>query len=273
MPTVVPSQIVQYIDKTFSEDEKRGSKPIDLSPARSGALMALLTLTEHIPNALLPSDPEAYAQLVRSLEQIRFSLKRAESQDFRSEAIAGPPDVRPSAPGQPNPVGFIRAAFAQCPDELTPLGSQEFGFITNREIRFGLLRDLATTRSSLLNEEWKSATVIAGSLLEALLLWAISQRQKDVQSACSSAVSKRGLAKSPPNDLLKWDLHEYIEVAAELGLIEADTTAEARLAKDFRNLIHPGRALRRAQDCDRGSALLANAAVEHVARDLKLKFP
>lgn len=41
-----------------------------------------------------------------------------------------------------------------------------------------------------------------------------------------------------------------------------------RLAKDFRNLIHPGAAQRLAQNCDRATALSAVAAVEHVVRDI-----
>ena len=274
MSAIVPSQIVQYIDETFSEDEKSGSRPIVLDPDRSAALNALLALTEQVPNALLPSDPKVYAQMVRGLEEIRFSIKKAELQDLQFTFVHGFPDLRPSAPGKPSAVGVIKVAFAQCPDEVTPRESQEFGFIKDPEIRYGLLRDLATTRSALLNAEWNAATVIAGSLLEALLLWAIKQRPGgDLQSACSSAVSKRALTKSPPADPLEWDLHQYIEIAAQLGLIEGDTTVQARLAKDFRNLIHPGRALRKQQDCDRGSALAANAAVELVARDLRLRFP
>ena len=53
MPTVVPSQIVQYIDKTFSEDEERGAKHVVLSPPRSGCLNALLTLVDHVPNPVV----------------------------------------------------------------------------------------------------------------------------------------------------------------------------------------------------------------------------
>jgi hypothetical protein len=47
-----------------------------------------------------------------------------------------------------------------------------------------------------------------------------------------------------------------------------DTAQQARLGKDFRNLIHPGRASRLGKICDRGTALSALAAVEHVVRDL-----
>jgi hypothetical protein len=274
MPTIVPSQIVQYIENTFSAEEIRGSKPIELVPARSGALNALLLLVERVPNGLLPSDSESYAQVVRSLEEIRFAVRKAEAHDYRAEVTVGPYVLRPAGTDRRSAVAVIKEAFAKCPDQIPSLESREFSFITEREIRLGLLRDLAATRSAVLNEEWRGATVMAGSLVEALLLWAVSQKQwADIRSACESAISKKALAmKLPPPEPLEWNLHQYIEVAAELGLIEKDTAIQARLAKDFRNLIHPGRALRRQQDCDRGSALAANAAVEMIARDLRQRF-
>jgi hypothetical protein len=46
------------------------------------------------------------------------------------------------------------------------------------------------------------------------------------------------------------------------------TYAAAKLAQNFRNLIHPGRADRDNQVCDRGTAYSAIGALEHVIRDL-----
>jgi hypothetical protein len=131
-----------------------------------------------------------------------------------------------------------------------------------------------TTRSALLHEEWKAATVIAGSIVEALLLWGITQKESvDVERARQSCLTKAKLSKDPGSDPLRWNLSEYIEVAAELGMIDETTTLQAGLAKDFRNLIHPGRALKKQQICDRGTALAANAAAELVMRDLRVRFP
>lgn len=76
------------------------------------------------------------------------------------------------------------------------------------------------------------------------------------------------LAQPPHANPERWVLHEYVEVAAHLDLIESETTALVRQAKDFRNLIHPGRAIRLGQKCDRATALAALAAVEFVVRDL-----
>jgi hypothetical protein len=72
----------------------------------------------------------------------------------------------------------------------------------------------------------------------------------------------------------KWELGDHIAVAEELGvLFTPDTLTEARLTQNYRNLIHPGREDRLAQRCDKGTARVALAAVEHTASDLKIRFP
>jgi hypothetical protein len=78
-----------------------------------------------------------------------------------------------------------------------------------------------------------------------------------------------GKISTPKPSYEEWDLHQYIEVAADLGLIEpADTLPQLRLAKDFRNLIHPGRSIRLARACDRPTALAAVAGLGFLIRDL-----
>lgn len=75
--------------------------------------------------------------------------------------------------------------------------------------------------------------------------------------------------KHSASNLEDWTLYELIEVSEELKIVTPDTAKQARLAKDFRNLIHPGRNIRLGQTCNRGTALSAVAAVEHVIVDLK----
>lgn len=66
----------------------------------------------------------------------------------------------------------------------------------------------------------------------------------------------------------KWGLHELLEISAALNLIKAETAAQLRISKQFRNLVHPGKAVRMAMKCDRGTALAAVAGMELVVRDL-----
>lgn len=47
-----------------------------------------------------------------------------------------------------------------------------------------------------------------------------------------------------------------------------DTAKQCRLAKGFRNLIHPGAEQRRSEKCGKPEALSAAAGAEHVVRDL-----
>ena len=105
--------------------------------------------------------------------------------------------------------------------------------------------------------------MLAGAAGEALLLWAIEKKSPSDTGAAHAAV-----IPSAPSDPNRWDLDGYIKVAKALGLIEAETAKQADLAREFRNLIHPGRSARLAKKCDRGTALSALAALELIVRDL-----
>jgi hypothetical protein len=71
----------------------------------------------------------------------------------------------------------------------------------------------------------------------------------------------------PDGDIDRWELRQFIEVAAHLDLLKTETCNAARLAQSFRNLILPGRAARLVQSCDRATAYTAIGALEHVMRD------
>ena len=100
------------------------------------------------------------------------------------------------------------------------------------------------------------------------MLWAIQEAESHKPGTVRGAVASLGLSKKLDPDPEQWTFGPLIEVAREMALIKDDTARQSRLCKDFRNLIHPGRAGRLAQVCDRATALSALAAVEHVARDL-----
>jgi hypothetical protein len=74
--------------------------------------------------------------------------------------------------------------------------------------------------------------------------------------------------KKPPLNLDHWDLGDFISVASTLNVVSLETVTAANLARGYCNLIHPGRAARLAQVCDRATAFSAIAGLEHVIRDL-----
>jgi hypothetical protein len=86
--------------------------------------------------------------------------------------------------------------------------------------------------------------------------------------AVTNAPTLANLAQKPKGSPEDWGLGNLIGVANALTLIKPNTFQQATLAQNFRNLIHPGRALRLDEVCDRATALTALAAVELIVRDL-----
>lgn len=106
-------------------------------------------------------------------------------------------------------------------------------------------------------------------MIEALLLWALqSKSDTAVATAANALAPPRVKRKLDVKSILSWYLPDYIEVAIELGITAPDTASQLRLAKDFRNFIHPGRAIRLGKNCNRGTALSAIAGIELLVQDL-----
>jgi len=268
MPRVVPSQVVDVIDSLFpaSKNEVEG-RTKELTWDDAPRLSTIVELAGKIPENLLVLPSQQYAEYVASLTTIQWFIGRWQTTERVSPAysrtlltISGLPRL--------SPVTLIRRALAGCPDEFPSSTTTKLAFLGDPGLADSLRLDLSTIDSALSNGEWKAATVLSGSVIEALLLWALEQRPPgDVQLATKKLVGGT-FNRPPPASLDDWVLFQYIEVAVELKIITADTAVAARLAKDFRNLIHPGRAKRFGQECNRGTALSAVAALEHVVNDL-----
>jgi HJR/Mrr/RecB family endonuclease len=134
-------------------------------------------------------------------------------------------------------------------------------------MRADLHRDLGEVNRALQNGEWKAATVLAGSILEAFLLWALKSKRNsdDIQKAAAKLGKIINLGK---RSLDEWHLSDLIAFSEATGVISASTKSAADQCRDFRNLIHPGRAQRLAIKCSRATALLAVGAVEAVIGEL-----
>lgn len=167
---------------------------------------------------------------------------------------------------------LLRNALAKCPDEVPSPLTVGLIFIADIDLRDNIRRDISAANQDMANGEWKGATVLAGSATEALLLWAVQdadqQKSGAINAAASTLVATKTLSAMPNSNPERWSLSELIEVALQMQLITSETATQARIGKDFRNLIHPGRAARLGQVCDRATSLSALAAVEHVVRDL-----
>jgi len=266
MPRVVPSDVVRAIDRMFPTMVREPKAFPNVASGDLPLLAALVGLVESVSDEVIILEPSRFAELTASV-----SFLRAIADAFQSSRVPTALPLLLHGFDQ-NPIALIRAAMAACPDEAPARETAELSFIGDEGLRQSIRLDISGANRDLTQGEWKGATVLAGSAIEALLLWALQEYEKQKPGARPVAITallgSQTLTRQPDANLERWDLHEYVEVAVHLGIIKPDTAILVRLAKDFRNLIHPGRAIRLGQKCDRATALGALAAVEAVTRDL-----
>jgi hypothetical protein len=159
---------------------------------------------------------------------------------------------------QKSPVYLVREALSKCPDQCPSPQTTALAFIKDRALGDNIRLDISSATDALHRNDFKGATVLAGSAMEALLLWKIQDER-------ITATGMRKNAKPSPED---WTLEDYITAAEQKKWIKTDTVAQSRLAQNFRNFIHPGRTIRLIQACNRGTAFGALAAVHLIVADL-----
>ena len=272
MPRVAPSQVVALIDHFIPAAQQQ--QPFSLDAGMNAhAVAGLLELIDQLPGELLVLDGEHYAEFIMAVAALRnmHLTWQSADRDIRRVAFGTPPKMRA------HPVTIVREALSRCPDELPSPHTTALSFVTDPDLREALRLDTSSVNHALVNGEWKAATVLAGSVIEALLLWALHEPARASSVDTSSAGTKMfnrakrygSAATTPSGALEEGTLAEYLDIADEIGgVVEKRTREQADIARDFRNLIHPGRAKRAGQLCDRGTALAAVGALEHVVRDL-----
>jgi len=144
--------------------------------------------------------------------------------------------------------------------EAKQIEKEDFSFVVDTELREIIERDYEEVQKVKNARAPKATIVLAGSIIEALLLEALL---KDSPKAKTSP-------KAPKeNDLRKWHLNSSIEVAEDLGKIKEDTTKFSYVVKDYRNLIHPGKEIRIKLKPKPEEAEIAFQVLKKVIRDLK----
>jgi hypothetical protein len=217
---------------------------------------AVVSLFDRLPPELLTMGTEEYTDYITNVETVRswvpVLLERGSGRNF-------------AAP----PLRQIYLALQQCPDQFPAATVHDLPFITNNDaLRDAIRLDIDNAERALVDAEWKAATVMGGAAIEALLLWKLTTLPwTDVEAAAKSA---RNWKTVKPLD--EWHLPDYIEVAAIVPVakmvITANTLALLRVVKNYRNLIHPGAAIRTAEQCDKRTAHAAIAGVAGVVADL-----
>jgi hypothetical protein len=260
MSRIVPSQVCALISRLFPDLDGEKAEKGQHGIRRAADVKAVLDLIERMPGELirLPAGDEA-------LFWANVSALRTQWEDRVKANGHHNVFAKPLTESEHTPPFEIKRLLAKCPDEAPAPQTTGLDFLPDTDFRDGLRTDISSTTSSLLNHEYKASTVLAGSVVEALLLWALEQT--------GAAAVAAAAPKAPTKPFNAWLLGEMILAAYACQLISDGTRTQAQLAQNFRNLIHPGRQARLGEKCDRGTALGALSAVERVAADLLKKFP
>lgn len=280
MPRVVPSQIVYRIDKSFHGLQTDPQFLVRCS-GTGPAVVVVAELLRHLSDSHLAHvSADDYALFVAARELIAEFIeacRRSIAPRDRSVSGVGPTLERTPALDGRNPLEVIRAVLATCPDEAPSQSVKLLSFL-GEPLASTIRLDMSTALSALGNGEFKAASVMAGSVVEALLLWALKRKtQTQLDTALAgwrSDAQALGMKRQPPNALPRewgrWTLETMIEVArrvAPVPIVSLVTAGAADSARHFRNLIHPERA--DATPPTMGTAQIAVGAMQRVAEELE----
>jgi hypothetical protein len=130
-----------------------------------------------------------------------------------------------------------------------------FDFVSDRRFRESLISDYREVIRSIDSGSWKAVHVLAGSIIEALLV--------DYLLATASTSTRKS------GDPLKMELAEAIETCRKEGILSQKAAELSSVVRGYRNLIHPGRVVRLCEkinaDTGRIAMSLVNVVVDEVA--------
>jgi len=256
MPRVVPSKVRESIALLRNNIAAEAGAVGQIVAYNRSVVQAVVDLIDQIPPELIRLAPEHYAPFSVAVSVARLSITQHGGGHNHDQAAM--PTLELFGNGR-TALRVIYDSLAMCPDEAATAQTTGLDFMTDADLRESLRTDISTATSALMNHEYKGATVLAGAVVEALLLWGLER----VGEANVRQVYQTGRKGT----LDTWMLGDHIGAAHACKLISDATKKQADLAQDFRNLIHPGRAQRLDAKCTLGTAYSALAAVEAVSDD------
>lgn len=167
---------------------------------------ALLSMLDEVPGALIDLNAQDYLEFSQCRAVLATKLPAWNLGDIAPANSVGGKDV----------IERIRRLMLKCRDQLPP-PEPELPFIAEDDVRLGIEDRIQAAWTDFNAREWMGATILAGHVIEALLLWAVKK--------------KSGFApfKKTPDEL---HLHDLIAEADKRGLISAECKHLANLAKD-----------------------------------------
>ncbi len=272
MARVTPRRIIAVIEKSFPWIVD-GNKSNLIHPTSTPQLRMIADLSRELPAELRPQDPDAYTEFIGAVAAIEGAVAMWAGLSSRETTSLHPLDAFKGRAA----VVVLRDALLTCPEEAIASTTRELEFISDPQLRESIRKDLSQSRRALDRGDFKAATVLAGAAVEALLLHTLEGISEPRRQMARKAWGSDGKRSSdarprkgdPPADLGDWTLVELTWVARYCDAISAEAAAAADVARDYRNLIHPGKARRLSVPADEGTAHSAFGAAVRVAAELE----
>lgn len=137
-----------------------------------------------------------------------------------------------------------------------------------------IARDYAELSNVLLPDgAWKSTVIMAGSILEAILLDLLTQDPARFTAASSSSKAPRDGAGAVKHQD-SWTLYHLIEIGVDIKLLPPDRAKTFdQVLRDYRNFVHPRKEIRAKHACGEGEALMAKGALDAVCDHFDRTLP
>ena len=128
-----------------------------------------------------------------------------------------------------------------------------FDFMSDEDFRASLESDYHELELCVDAGAWKAVHVLAGSIIETILLDYLVATDYPKRSA---------------SNLSKMSLFEIIDVCKREGILTNKSADLAHVVREYRNLIHPERLRRLAETADENGAVVAQALVRMVVKEV-----
>lgn len=205
-------------------------------------------------------EPSSFSQVASAIEDAREEfpnvIPKFERENFRRST--GSCDSAPLILYLDRALGQISYELDR--DDSIPVTEvRSFSFVATTELRTFLERDYPEIQRAFVAGCWKSAVILSGGAIEAILLDLVLRRPD--QSLAASCAPREP-------DLSKWGLSDLIKVCVELEVVTPNVEKLSHSVREFRNLVHPGVEMRKPLSFGKEEARIALEILHMLHRDL-----
>jgi hypothetical protein len=196
----------------------------------------LLTLEDEA-DAWVDKDRKAYKDLYSAIRELHIRDEEqvfdlAEEQDLLDEIDEDLEQYRQRFRDM-NDSALAKASKNRDERERAEWPELSFECIDDERLRHLMTSDWEEVRAAYRDDLYKSAAILAGGIVEALLRESLVKKGDDAIEAY-----RRKYHEAPLPDMLRWQLHQVIGTAAELGIISGDVANFSHVIRAYRNLVH-----------------------------------